>query len=189
MELSLFKQRSQQAIREKASRGEFHTSVAIGYLTNGKHLEKNPDKRIQQGIRLVFDKFKALKSVRQVLLWLRQEEVVLPAINYQQGHRQIIWRLPVYNTVLKILTNPVYAGAYVYGRTTTKVKVENGKKKVMRGVHADQENWQVLLKEHHEGYISWEDFEANQQTIKHNANMKGAMVRGSLKRGQGLLTA
>jgi DNA invertase Pin-like site-specific DNA recombinase len=187
MELSLFKQRSQQAMREKASRGEFYSSVVIGYLVNGKYLEKDPNQRIQQAIFLVFSKFKELSSVRQVLLWLRQENITMPAKNYQQGERIVEWRLPVYNTILNILENPIYAGCYAYGRTVTQIKVLDGKKKVVRGVHTKQSDWQVLIKDHHEGYISWEEYEMNQKTITHNANMKGAMVRGSVKKGQALL--
>lgn len=86
----------------------------------------------------------------------------------------------MYNTVLNILTNPIYAGAYAYGRTVTTTNVENGRKKVVRGTHVNQEDWQVLIKAHHENYISWEEYESNQKIITHNANMKGAMVRGSV---------
>lgn len=187
MELSLFKQRSQQAMKQKAARGEFYTSVAIGYLVNGKRLEKDPNQRIQQSINLVFSKFREVPSVRQVLLWFRQENIMMPSVKYQEGERIIEWRLPVYNTMLNIIDNPIYAGCYAYGRTITEVKVVNGVRKVVRGKSAKQENWQVQMKDHHEGYISWDEYEKNQKTIKDNANMKGAMVRGAVKKGQALL--
>ena len=151
MEISLFRQRSQEAMKQKAARGEFYSSVAIGYLVNGKQLEKEPNQRVQQAINLVFGKFKELSSVRQVLLWLRQENITLPVVRYQEGQRVIEWRMPVYNTILNILDNPIYAGCYAYGRTVTEIKVENGQKKVVRGVHASQENWQVLLRDHQRG--------------------------------------
>lgn len=187
MEISIFRQRSQEAMKQKAARGEFYTTVAVGYLANGTFLEKDANQRIQQAINLVFAKFKELLSARQVLLWFRQEKATLPAVNYKNGKRTIEWRIPVYNTILGILTNPIYASCYSYGRTITETRFENGQKKVIKGKPVAQKNWQVLIKKHHEGYISWEEFEAVQKQITNNANMKGAMVRGSVKKGQALL--
>src|SRR5208337_4166802 len=86
-----------------------------------------------------------------------------------------------------ILTNPVYAGAYSYGRTTSRVRLENGRKRVIQGVRVAREDWPVLLHDHHEGYIGWDEFEANQRTIADNANMKGAMARGAVRDGTALL--
>ena len=70
--------------------------------------------------------------------------------------RSIVWRLPLYNTVHNILTNPVYAGAYAFGRTMSKVSVEDGRKRVRRGLRRPLAEWDVLLKDQHEGYITWE---------------------------------
>ena len=64
--------------------------------------------------------------------------------------RGIVWRLPAYNIVHNILTNPIYAGAYAFGRTTSKVSVEQGRKRVRRGVHRPMAEWDVLIKDHHE---------------------------------------
>jgi hypothetical protein len=68
--------------------------------------------------------------------------------------RSIAWRLPLYNTVHNIMTNPVYAGAYAFGRTTSKVSIEDGRKRVRRGVRRPADEWDVLIKDHHDGYIS-----------------------------------
>ena len=70
---------------------------------------------MQEAIALVFGKFDELQTVRQVHLWMRQKRLPLPAVIYGDGGRQIIWKLPVYNTLHHMLTNPVYAGAYVFG--------------------------------------------------------------------------
>jgi hypothetical protein len=75
----------------------------------------------------------------------------------------VVWRLPAYNTVRNVLANPIYAGAYAFGRTTSKVSVENGRKRVRRGVHRPLGECDVLIKDHHEGYISWDEFERNQR--------------------------
>ena len=98
-------------------------------------IEKDPDQRVQEALRLVFAKFSELQSVRQVHVWLRDEGIALPVASHSaaEGHG-IVWRLPLYNTVHNMLTNPVYAGAYAFGRTVSKVSVENGRKRVKRGL-------------------------------------------------------
>jgi len=188
MELTILRQRSLEALRQKAARGELYLTVAVGYIRgSGDRLEKDPDIRVQNAIALVFKKFQEMASIRQVLLWFRQQQLRLPAVTYQNGERHILWKLPVYNTMWHILTNPVYAGAYAFGRTYTQTKIENGQKRKIQGYRRKQLDWPVLIKDHHEGYIRWDDYLHNQNTIAENANMKGAMVRGSVKKGPSLL--
>jgi excisionase family DNA binding protein len=188
MELSLLRQRSVEALKLKAARGDLHTTVAIGYVrSEGDRIELDADLRIREAIAAVFTRFVQAGSVRQVLLWFRQERIELPAAVYEAGRRSVLWRLPVYNTVLKILTNPVYAGAYAFGRTETRVRIEAGRKRVVRGHRRAQEHWQVLIQEHHEGYIDWHTYEHNQRVIADNTNMRGGMARGALRRGEALL--
>jgi DNA invertase Pin-like site-specific DNA recombinase len=118
MELSVLRQRSLEALKQKARRGELFMTVAIGYVRIGNNrIEKDPDRRIMEAIALAFAKFAEMQSVRQVHLWLRHERIPLPAVTYSAEGRLIEWKLPVYNTVLHILTNPIYAGAYAFGRT------------------------------------------------------------------------
>jgi hypothetical protein len=136
---------------------------------------------------LAFRKFAEFGSARQVALWLIDEGVKMPvAVHGPQG-RVVEWRPPRYNTIHRLLTNPVYAGAYVFGRTGSQTRVEAGRKAIKRGIRRTQDAWEVLLRDHHEGYISWEEYERNQQTIGGNANMKGEMVKGSVRNGGGLL--
>ena len=135
----------------------------------------------------MFRKFAEIGSVRQLALWLRQERIELPiAVRGAQG-RSVQWRLPRYNTVHRLLTNPVYAGAYVYGRTFTRVRFEGGRKVATHGIARRPEEWDVVIRNHHDGYITWEEYDRNQKVIAGNANMKGAMVRGSVRNGSGLL--
>jgi excisionase family DNA binding protein len=136
---------------------------------------------------LVFAQFRALGSVRQVLLWLRQESIDLPVQVSGADGRRVIWRPPVYSTVLHILTNPVYGGGYAYGRTGSRTRIENGRKRVVRGMDRPRAEWEVLLVDHHAGYISWNEYLHNQEVIAGNATMHGQMVRGPARRGPALL--
>jgi excisionase family DNA binding protein len=188
LELSILRQRSQEALRLKAARGDLHTSVAIGYLRGADdRLEQDPDRRIREALSLVFRKFGEIGSVRQVALWLRQERIDLPIVAYGPQGRIVEWRPPRYNTVHRVLTNPVYAGAYVFGRTGSRVRLEGGRKVITRGLTRQRDEWEVLIRDHHDGYISWDEYERNQSNIAGNANMKGAMVPGSVRNGGGLL--
>jgi len=188
MELSVLRQRSHEALRQKARRGELFMTVAIGYARIGRdQIDKDPDRRVQDAIGLVFTKFDEMRSVRQVHLWLRQEQILLPAVVNGSDGREIRWKLPVYNTVLKILNNPVYAGAYVFGRTGSRTVVENGRKRVIQGLRKPQEEWDVLIPDHHDGYISWDIYERNQRLIADNATGKFGPGRGAIRRGEALL--
>jgi excisionase family DNA binding protein len=188
MEVSVFRQRSIEALKQKARRGELFMTVAVGYVrASPDHIEKNPDLRVQEAIGLVFRKFAEMQSVRQVHLWLRQERIPLPAMVYGEEGPRIEWKLPVYKTIYSMLTNPIYAGAYVFGRTGSQTTIENGRKKVTSGLKKERKDWQVLIEKHHEEYVSWEDYERNQRLIADNANGKMTMSRGAIRRGEALL--
>jgi DNA invertase Pin-like site-specific DNA recombinase len=186
-ELGWIRQRAQEGLLAKARRGELILSLVVGYVESSDGgVEKHPDQRVQQAIALVFRKFSELRSVRQVLIWLRHERILLPvAVDAKAG--TISWRLPVYNTVLKVLQNPYYAGAYAFGRTTGRIRVVDGKARKTAGHRRDQRDWIALRRDHHEGYIAWETYENNQRVIAENAQMKGLMSRGAVKRGPSLL--
>ena len=188
MELSLFRQRSLEALKQKARRGELLLNVAVGYLkAPNDRIEKDPDRRVHDAISLVFTKFDELQTVRQVHLWMRQKRLPLPSVGYGVEGRQITWKLPVYNTLHHMLTNPIYAGAYAFGRTGSRTMIEGGRKRIVRGFRKDRATWDVLIHDHHEGYIRWMDFERNQRLISDNANGKSFMSRGSIRRGEALL--
>lgn len=187
-ELGLIRQRAHEALRQMARRGELVTTLPVGYVhSSDGRFEKDPDLRVQHAVQMVFDQFARCGSVRQVLLWFRQEGIPLPAIGYGAGGRRVVWRLPVYNTVLRILTNPTYAGAYAYGRTTTRIQMVGDQACKVRGYRRPQEEWEVLIPNHHPGYITWETYQSNQAQIRENARMKGAMTRGPAQSGKSLL--
>ena len=189
MELSVLRQRAHEAQKLKATRGELFMTVAVGYrkVANEDRIEKEPDRRVQQAIELVFKKFDELQSARQVHRWLRQENISLPTIAYGPEGRHVIWKLPTYTRIHSMLTNPIYAGAYSWGRSTHRVRIEEGRKRISRGHRRARAEWPVFIADHHEGYISWEQYERNQRVMVDNANSKRLTARGSIRRGSTLL--
>ena len=147
-ELGLLRQRSHEAARQKARRGELRFLAPIGYLwpREGK-LEMDPDQRIQQVLHLAFAKLVELGSVRQVLLWFRSEGIELPT---RVSGGEVVWRFaPVYESVLKLFKNPTYAGAYAFGRTQSKTSVVNGRSRKTDGHRRSAAEWHVLIRDHH----------------------------------------
>ena len=108
MEVSIFRQRSIEAMKQKARRGELFLIVAVGYVKTGDdRIEMSPDRRVRDAIALVFSKFSELQTVRQVLVFMRREQIVLPAMVQGTGELRLEWKLPVYHTLHHILTNPL----------------------------------------------------------------------------------
>lgn len=187
-ELGLIRQRGHEALRQMAQRGALITTLPIGYRrSEDGRCEKDPDQRIQHAIQSVFETFAQCGSVRQVLLWFRQEGLTLPAIVYGPQGSKVIWRLPVYNTIHNVLTNPTYAGAYAFGRTEMRTRVVNDETVKTRGHRRDPTAWDVLILDHHEGYIDWATYQRHQQQIRENAGMKGATARGPARTGKSVL--
>jgi DNA invertase Pin-like site-specific DNA recombinase len=187
MEVSTFRQRSQEAIRQKARRGEYYTRIAEGYVQRDpRTLERDPDEGVQRAIELIFEKFRELGSARQTFLWFRQEEVALP--RRLSGKAERVEFLPATTSaIIRVLKDPTYAGVYAFGRTKQQVVLDEGRKRIVRQRRRPPEEWDVLIPDHHEGYISWQEYLQNQQTLAHNRNQLGEAVRGAARRGKGLL--
>jgi len=182
-ELNLLRQRSREAILQKAHRGELQFLLPVGFCWNvsGK-IEKDPDQRVQQAIQLVFGKLVELGSVRQTLLWFRQQDVSIPVLPRDPGEPPIVWKLPVYRQVWAILTNPLYAGAYAFGRREVRTRIVDGRARKSKGHLKPRSTWTVLIPNHHPGYVSWEEYERNQALLATNAHMKSD---GNAKAGRG----
>jgi len=188
-ELGWIRQRAHEGLLAKARRGELFLKLPVGYIqTRDGRVEKHPDRRVQEAVALIFQKFAELGSVRQVLLWVRHEHLSLPAMACESpwGDR-VTWRLPGYSSLLRLVQNPFYAGAYAFGRTETRTRVVNGTPHLSHGHRRQRDRWVALLRDHHEDYISWETYERNQQLIAENTQMRGTMARGAVRRGQSLI--
>jgi DNA invertase Pin-like site-specific DNA recombinase len=181
-ELDLLRQRSVEARREKARRGELIVASPAGYVkSEEQRLEKDPDHRVQEGLLLVFGKFLELGSARQTLMWFLEHSLQVP-VSGPRG--KVIWRRPRYTTIYNILSNPVYAGAYAYGKTEHTTQYDHGQPR-RRSRRKPKDQWWALIPNTHEGYISWKQFQEIQQMMTNNAHLGDRS--GAAKRGLALL--
>ena len=188
-ELSLLRQRGLAARDAKAERGELRFTLPPGYCWGESgRIEIDPDERVAGAIRLVFEKFRELGSGRQVHLWFLDSGVRLPVVRRNADARRIEWRPAAYHSVHQILKNPTYAGAYVFGRRGTRTQIVDGRARKSGGHQRARADWGVLLRDNHEGYITWEQFEENQRMLLENAHMKKLTSRKSGRSGRALLT-
>jgi DNA invertase Pin-like site-specific DNA recombinase len=167
-ELHVLRARLNGGIRNKAARGELRRGLPVGFVWGDEEGEVlfHPDEAVVIAIKSVFERFAETGSARRVWLWFRTEGVKSPLQMHE--HAEIRWVEASYHAIHRVLTNPVYAGAYVYGKTRaeTTLDASGARKKRMR--HLPREQWQVLIKEHHQGYIDWSTYEANQARIAKN---------------------
>lgn len=186
-ELHVLRARLNGGIRNKAQRGELRRGLPTGFVwgeSDGEVLF-HPDEAVVTAIRTIFAKFAELGSARRVWLWLRDQGYKLPL--QMHAHAEIRWVDASYHAVHQVLANPVYAGAYVYGRTRTELTLDaaGARKKRTRGL--ERKDWQVLIKQHHAGYIDWQTYEANQQRIGRNTRPGPHKVGGAVREGSALL--
>ena len=181
-ELDLLRQRSVEARRANAQRGELLVTAPVGYLkTDAPHFEKDPDRRVQQAVTLVFQKFVELGSVRQTLMWFLEHDVHLPV---RPAGSEILWRRPSYRMLYRMLTQPMYGGAYAYGRTERTLSYEQGEPRIGTR-RKPREQWLAWIPNAHDGYVSWDDFERIQHTMA--ANRRGREHAGAATSGPALL--
>ena len=163
-ELDLLRQRSLSARHEKARRGELVVAAPVGFVKAGDHYEKDPDRRVQEAIKLVFDKVEELGSARQALCWLHEYNIDLPV---KQNNNDTTWRRPNYSAIHRMIVNPVYGGAYAYGKTAAAAGYGAAGMSVKIRRKARNE-WLALMPDAHDGYVSWERFEAIRTMVSSN---------------------
>lgn len=186
-ELHIIRARLDGGIRNKAARGELRRGLPVGFVWGEQDGEVlfNPDEAVTVAIRNVFDRFAEFGSARRVWLWFRSENLSFPL---QEGKPdQVRWVTPTYTAIHHVLTNPVYAGAYAYGKSRREHYVdERGTvKKRMRKMPIDQ--WAVLIPEHHPGFIDWPTYQANQARLDSNTHPQPHQAGGAVREGSALL--
>ena len=186
-ELHVLRARLNGGIRNKAARGELRRGLPVGFVWGDEDGEVrfHPDEAVTTAIRNVFAHFAEMGSARRVWLWFRSEGLSFPL--QMNARAEIRWVEASYTAIHHVLTNPVYAGAYVYGKTRqeTILDASGVRKKRMRRLPRSQ--WQVLIPEHHQGFIDWQTYEANQQRIAKNTRPGPHKEGGAVREGSALL--
>jgi DNA invertase Pin-like site-specific DNA recombinase len=186
-ELMTLRTRLYEGRWNKARKGQLGRSIPTGYVRDpdGRWI-KDPNRHVQQRLAYVFTLFRQLGVARHVLLRLQAEQLKLPARRVGGADNgQLVWQEPSYGTVMRILRNPGYAGVYVYGECSYEGTGRYPKTGKARPHFLPPAEWPVCLQNHHEGYITWEDYLANRQRLHQHWFRAG--TRGAPREGAALL--
>ena len=186
-ELHVLRARLNGAIRNKAARGELRRGLPIGFIwgeADGEVL-LHPDEAVSGAIRAVFEHFAEMGSARRVWLWFRQQGLRFPL--QSSTLPEMRWVTPSYTKIHEVLTNPVYAGAYVYGKTRCERYVDETGRVRKRMRHLPRSEWSVVIRDHHRGFIDWATFEANQSRLAQNTHPCPHQAGGAVREGAALL--
>jgi DNA invertase Pin-like site-specific DNA recombinase/uncharacterized protein YndB with AHSA1/START domain/predicted DNA-binding transcriptional regulator AlpA len=189
-ELHIIRARLDGGIRNKAARGELRRGLPVGFVWGEQDGEVlfHPDEAVSGAIRTVFERFAEFGSARRVWLWFRSEGLSFPLQTTPAGlPGPIRWVIPTYTALHHILTNPVYAGAYTYGKTKYERYVDEHGAVRKRIRHLPMEQWAVLIPDHHPGFIDWATFQANQARLDSNTRPKPHQSGGAVREGSALL--
>ncbi len=186
-ELHIIRARLDGGIRNKAARGELRRALPVGFVwgeADGEVLF-HPDEAVCATIRSVFERFAEFGSARRVWLWLRTEDLSFPLQSVTLA--EIRWVAPTYTAIHSVLTNPVYAGAYAYGKSRHERYVDESGAIRKRVRKLPQNEWAVLIRDHHPGFIDWEAYEANQARLAANTRPRPHQPGGAVREGAALL--
>jgi DNA invertase Pin-like site-specific DNA recombinase len=192
-ELHVLRARLEGGIRNKAARGELRTGLPVGLVwgeADGE-IRFHPDEAVRGVIQAVFDQFAVSGSVRATWLWLKDNHLRWPLqpVGYRRDRLpEVTWVEPTYHAVHTTLTHPAYAGAYVYGRTRMDRYVGDGGQLRARRRKLPQDQWEVLITDHHPGFIGWDTYQANQARIGQNIRPERSQPgTGAVREGAALL--
>jgi DNA invertase Pin-like site-specific DNA recombinase len=189
-ELHIIRARLDGGIRNKAARGELRRGLPVGLIWGEQDGEVlfHPDEAVTGAIRTVFERFAEFGSARRVWLWFRSEGLSFPLQTMPAGMPgPIRWVTPTYHALHQVLTNPVYAGAYTYGKTKYERYVDENGAVRKRIRHLPMDQWSVLIQNHHPGFIDWVTFQTNQARLDSNTRPKPHQAGGAVREGSALL--
>jgi DNA invertase Pin-like site-specific DNA recombinase len=185
-ELHLIRSRLTAGLQHKAARGELRQGLPVGFdYDEDDRVVLAADESVREAIATVFRRYQELRSARQVVISLREDGLLLP--RRRNGHPRITWAPASYPAVHDLLTNPCYAGAFVFGRTRTEKTVDTSGKVVTRVRVLPREQWPVLIPDHHPGFITWEQYEHNTALLRSNWRPPRGEGGGAAREGRALL--
>jgi len=185
-ELHMIRHRLTAGLRHKAAKGELRQGVPVGFVYDeDNRVIVDPNEAVVEAIATVFRRFDELGSARQVMLSLREDNLLVP--RRPCGARRISWAPATYPAIHDFLTNPNYAGAYVFGRTRTEKRVDTSGRLVTRTRQVPREEWSVLICDHHPGFVSWERYEQIQDELRANWRAPRGHGGGAVREGTALL--
>ena len=186
-ELHVLRARLLGGIRNKAARGELSRGLPVG-LVRGEgdgEVLLHPDESVTAAIRAVFERFAEMGSARRVWLWFCSQGLRFPL--HSNTLQDIRWVTPTYTKIHQVLTNPFYAGVYVYGRTQQLSYIDESGRVRKRIKARPRAEWPVFIRDHHTGFIDWETFEANQKRLAQNTRPRPHQGGGAVREGTALL--
>lgn len=189
VELKVLKQRLVAGMEAKAQRGALIRMLAPGYVTDGQgKVVKDPNMRVQEAIALIFQTFRQTWSARQTFKWFHDQGIELPVNRAQDGRVERVFQLPTLSFIGDVLRNPIYAGAYVYGRRPVEVRLVEGRLRRRQGRLRSPTDARVFIADHHEGYIDWAMYEEHRRRLRrNNLQRERHEGTGAIRAGIGLL--
>ena len=185
-ELHLIRSRMQGGVLHKAKRGELPTLLPIGFVyDDAGRVVLDPDQQVQQAVRLFFATFRRVGSAYAVIQTFQRQGILFPQQGFE-GNRPspLRWGALQHSQAVRMLRNPRYAGAYAFGRTRLRKKLDG------RAGHSKpvpREQWYSLVRDAHSGYIAWQEYEENLQCLEENIQFLNLENRGPAREGPALL--
>jgi DNA invertase Pin-like site-specific DNA recombinase len=170
-ELHVLRARLLGGILNKARRGELivRPPVGLSYDAEGR-LVLDPDQQVQAALRLLFDTFRRIGSATATVKAFQRQRLLFPRRVHTGPHKgDLVWAILGLSQVLRILHNPRYAGAFVYGMSRTRKTVDGG----IKIVRVPKDEWEILIPGAHPGYLCWEDYERNLRCLRQSAQAIG----------------
>jgi DNA invertase Pin-like site-specific DNA recombinase len=186
-ELHVIRARLIGGIRNKAARGELRCGLPIGFVwgEDEGEIKFHPNEAVTGAIRNIFARFAEMGSARRVWLWFRSQGLSFPL--QANGMSEMSWVTPTYWKIHEVLTNPVYAGVYAFGKTQSQRYIDTTGRIRNRVRHLPQTQWQVFIREHHEGFVDWQTYENNQARLATNTRPRPHEAGGAVREGAALL--
>jgi excisionase family DNA binding protein len=188
LELETSIERMVSARWNKAARGELYTIPPAGYdIDERGQWVKSSDESVVHALMTVFEKLDELGSARQVFAWWRDQGLQYPVRRLRSRSHPVVWLAPTYAMFLRTLHNPIYTGAYVFGRSKSVRCLDAEGVVRTRSQRVKRDDWRVVIYDHHDAYISYDRFVRNEERLRENVTMRSTGKHGPAREGAALL--